>query len=171
MGFESVGPKKNPAAPLARQCAAVLASREAQTELVKKMESKRCIHSGVQDLSDPISFPKAVSSLGGPWSEHSPFAWPPRSQLRSTKAKRPLRGSGSWNRRIDRSKLRGMDPPAIQNVHGLGNPGRGNPWAAWNLWVRRVRHVPAPSRQGRMMGGGKTMKPNGPFARRSGWLP
>ena len=29
-------------------------------------------------------------------------------------AKRPLRGPGSWNRRKERGKPRGMDPPAIQ---------------------------------------------------------
>ena len=29
-------------------------------------------------------------------------------------AKRPLRGPGSWNRRRERGKPRGMDPPAIQ---------------------------------------------------------
>ena len=47
-------------------------------------------------------------------SEHSPFARPPRSKLRGIRAKRPLRGPGSWNRREERSKLRGMDPSAIQ---------------------------------------------------------
>ncbi len=40
-------------------------------------------------------------------------------------AKRPLRGSGSWNRRQERGKPRGMDPPAIQ-APNLFTPQRLN---------------------------------------------
>ena len=51
-------------------------------------------------------------------SEHSPFAWPPRGKPRGIMAKRPLRRSGSWNRRKERGKPRGMNPPAIQGRSG-----------------------------------------------------